>query len=358
MISSNKKQASPKTYARKQVLWSVLFVVIAALSIFVVMQQSREFSLARLIDFFENSNPLWLIVSFFSMLCFIFFEAVALLILCRAFGYRQRLNHGLLYSTGDIYFSAITPSATGGQPVSAYFMVKDGIPPMVVTVILLANLLMYILAIIAIALICFICFPGVFSHFSAFSKLLIIIGSIVQLALALFFFMLLRHDKLLHRISRFCLHLLCKMRILKNEEARQEKLANYMASYREYSVLLSGHSKTLIFTFVFNFLQRIAQIAVTMFTYLASGGSADKALDLMALQGYVVLGSNSVPIPGAMGVCDYLMLDGFGSIMDEASAVSLELVSRSFSFYICIIICGLATLWGYRMFKKRDKKKK
>ena len=358
MISSNKKNESPKAYARKQVLWSVLFVVIAALSIFVVMQQSREFSIARLIDFFKNSSPLWLVISFCSMLCFIVFEAMALLLLCRAFGYKQRLSHGILYSTGDIYFSAITPSATGGQPVSAYFMVKNGIPPMVVTVILLANLLMYILAIIAIGLICFIFFPGTFAHFSPFSKLLIIIGSIVQVALASFFLLLLRHEKLLHRISSFFLHLLCKLRILKNEEAKKEKLANYMASYREYSVLLSGHSKTLAFTFVFNFLQRIAQIAITMFTYLASGGAGSKALDLMALQGYVVLGSNSIPIPGAMGVCDYLMLDGFGAIMSESAAVNLELVSRSFSFYICIIICGLVTLWGYRTFKKRDKKKK
>jgi len=356
MISSNKKHESPKTYARKQVLWSVLFVFIAAVSIFVVMQQSREFSLNQLLDFLTHSNPLWLFVSFLSMLCFIIFEAVALLLLCRAFGYRQRLGRGLIYSTGDIYFSAITPSATGGQPVSAYFMVKDGVPPMVVTVILLSNLFMYMLAIIAIGLCCFIFFPGLFSQLSALSQTLIVIGSIIQLVLALFFFMLLRKEKLLHRICTFGLHLLCKIRILKNEESRQERLCSYMTSYREYSQLLTGHSKTLIFTFVFNLLQRLAQIAVTMFTYLASGGAADKALDLMALQGYAVLGSNVIPIPGAMGVCDYLMLDGFGSVMSEASAVNLELVSRSFSFYICIIICGLTTLVGYRALKKRDKK--
>lgn len=357
MISSNEQYESPKTYARKQVLWTVLFIFIAALSIFVVVQQSREFSLGQLLDFLKNSNPLWLVVSFFSMLCFIIFEAVALLLLCRAFGYGQSFRRGMLYSAGDIYFSAITPSATGGQPVSAFFMVKDGIPAMVVTVILLANLLMYMLAIIAIGLVCFIFFPGIFAHFSGLSQTLIIVGSSTQLALALFFFLLLRKEKLLHRICKVCLHFLCKIRILKNEDARQEKLSNYMASYREYSRLLSGHSKTLTFTFVFNLLQRLAQIAVTMFTYLASGGDAAKALDLMALQGYVVLGSNVIPIPGAVGVCDYLMLDGFGSIMDEAAAVSLELVSRSFSFYICVIICGLVALGGYRALRKRNRKK-
>ena len=75
------------------------------------------------------------------------------------------------------------------------------------------------------------------------------------------------------------------------------------------------------------------------------------------MQGYVVLGSNFVPVPGAMGISDYLMLDAFGNIMDESAAVNLELLSRSFSFYICVFLCGIATLVGYRMVTRREKKK-
>ena len=356
MKASKRKHHTPKTYARKQLLWSLLFVLIASLSIYVVMQQGREFSLSRLMDFLGNSNPLWLIVAFISMLCFIGFEAVALLTLCRAFGYRQSASRGILYSAGDIYFSAITPSATGGQPVSAFFMVKDGMPATVVTVILFANLLMYILAILAVGLFCFICFPETYARFGSFSQLLIIFGTFLQFLLAGFFFLLLKREKLLHRICRFFIRLLCKLRILKNEEARLGKLSAYMVSYSEHSKLLSGHSKTLALIFVFNLLQRLSQIAVTMFIYLASGGLGENALNFLALQGYVVLGSNVVPIPGAIGISDYLMLDGLSSIMSETAAVSVELVSRSFSFYICIIICGIITLMGYKSLKNRNKK--
>ena len=90
-----------------------------------------------------------------------------------------------------------------------------------------------------------------------------------------------------------------------------------------------------------------------MFTYLATGGSIDKAPSIWSLQGFVVLGSNSIPIPGAMGVSDYIMLDGFRSIMSEAEAVNLELLSRSCSFYVCIFLCGISTLVYYRLLKKR-----
>ena len=40
-------------------------------------------------------------------------------------GYKPKLYSSLAYSTADTYYSAITPSASGGQPASAYYMVKD-----------------------------------------------------------------------------------------------------------------------------------------------------------------------------------------------------------------------------------------
>ena len=80
-----------------------------------------------------------------------------------------------------------------------------------------------------------------------------------------------------------------------------------------------------------------------------------EAVELWFWQGFVVLGSNCIPIPGAMGVSDYLMLDGFRNLMSEAQAVNLELLSRSFSFYICVIICGISTFIQYLVVKKRGR---
>ncbi|MBQ9760273.1 MAG: flippase-like domain-containing protein [Clostridia bacterium] len=339
--------------AKKQWMWTIIFILIAAVSVLAVVLQSREFSLSQFWSYLTEASLPWLGVSLLGMLGFIFFEGFALLIICRAFGYRQKIGHGYIYSASDIYFSAITPSATGGQPASAYFMMKDGIPGMVVTVALVANLCMYTLAIVAIGAICFTFHFDVFLSFNLVSKVLILVGVVMQLGLALFFFLLLKNGALLHRICRAVIHFLCKIRILRHEERKQAKLDASMERYRGYAHVLSGHRKTLIFVFLFNFLQRASQIAVTMFTYLASGGSLSRAGELWAMQGYVVIGSNSIPIPGAMGVSDYIMLDGFRSIMSESAAVNLELLSRSFSFYICIFLCGISTLIQFQRLKKR-----
>ena len=73
-----------------------------------------------------------------------------------------------------------------------------------------------------------------------------------------------------------------------------------------------------------------------------------------ATQGFAVLGSNCIPIPGAMGVSDYLMLEGFGMMMPSAEAANLELLSRGLSFYLCITVCGISVLLGYLLQKRRN----
>ena len=349
-------QAETSLVNRKQVLFMLLFVLIAAMSVWAVMSQSQNFSLADFSSYIQNASVPWLIAAIASMLGFILFEGIAIQILCRAFGYRSTFRQGFIYSASDIYFSAITPSASGGQPASAYFMMKDGIDGMMTTAILVANLVMYTLSIIVIGTLCFILRFDLFLSYSLSSQILIVVGCIMQIGLLIFFYLVLKKDRLLQKMCNVVLNLLCRLHILRHKEEKQAKLDAYMEKYRQYSKLITGHKKSLLFCFLFNFLQRASQIAVTMFVYAATTGkSFTECFDLWFWQGYVVLGSNCMPIPGGIGVSDYLMLDSFTKIMTESEAVNLELLSRSFSFYSCVIICGIAVVAQYLINKRRAK---
>lgn len=357
MKQKNNQSAESKLVSKKQVLFMLLFVLIAAMSVWAVMSQSQNFSLSDFGDYIQHASLSWMIIAVVSMLGFIIFEGVALQILCRAFGFRCNFRQGFIYSASDIYFSAITPSASGGQPASAYFMMKDGIDGMMTTVILVANLVMYTAAIIVIGILCFVFRFDLFLKYSLPAQILIIVGCILQIGLLIFFYLLLKKDRLLQKMCNCILRLLCWLHILRNREKLQKKLDAYMDKYRQYSQLLSGHRNTLFFCFLFNLLQRASQIAVTMFVFAATTGKSFlESLDLWFWQGYVVLGSNCMPIPGAVGISDYLMLDGFKNIMTESEAVNLELLSRSFSFYSCVIICGIAVVAQYFVNKRRVKR--
>ena len=341
---------------KNRIVWTVIFIVIAALSVWAVVAQSGNFSLTSFMEFIKNSNPWWLGTATISMLGFIFFEAFALIYVCRAMGYKTGLKGGFVYSAADIYVSAITPSATGGQPASAYFMIKDNIPGTVVTAALICNLVMYTSAIVVMGIFAIFANLGAFFGFSTLSKILIIAGVVTQLFLLFFFIMLLAKKGLMQKICAGFVKFLGKLHIIRKVDKTLFKLQKKMDEYSEKTEMLRGKGKLLFVVFIFNLLQRLSQVLVTPLTYLASGGEPSKAFDVFVTQIYVLMGANCVPIPGAVGVTDYLMLDGF-QMMGIANYEFLELFSRFLSFYMCIIICGITLLFSCVSYSDKRRKK-
>lgn len=344
-------RTKPDTKHSKAV-WSVVFIIAAAATIWAVARQSSGFSPGNIKSFFSTASPVWIAASAGCMLIYIISEGEALRCICKCLGYRISSADGFIYSAADIYFSAITPSASGGQPMCAWFMAKDRIPAGVITAALIFNLVMYTLSIIVIGLIAFMIYPAVFCVFNNISKLFIGFGIIAQIALAVFFVMLLISGHIIRDIIRKLLHFLCRIHVLKDEDSKQEKLELYLESYRSCADILKGKGRMMLKVFILNFVQRAASVTVTLCTFLAFGGNSGLSMKIWSVQSCVVIGANCIPVPGGMGIFDYIMLDGFNSFMPAADAAGLELISRSISFYCCILLCGAAVLIKYITIRK------
>lgn len=341
---------------KNKVLWSFITVAIAVVSIWAVTKQARDFSLDNFIDYLKGTNPWYLILAFSLMFCFIFFEGFAILRIVKAFGYPRGIKKGFLYSCSDIYFSAITPSASGGQPACAYFMMKDGIPAGIVTAALILNLIMYTASIMVLGILAIIIKPSIFFNFSNVSKTFIVLGYIILSGVMVGFIMTLRHGSIIRKICAFFLKLFKKMHLIKNLDAKLEKLDKAMNDYASCSKLIAGQKKMLVEVFLYNFIQRTAQITVPAIIYLSIGGSGTYAFKVWVTQVMVTMGSNYVPIPGAMGIVDYLLLDGLGDMMTIDAATNLDLLSRGVSFYCCVLFSLIVVAIGYVIYNKKEDK--
>ena len=346
------KQKKKHWYSK--LIWSLVFVAIAAVSIYVIVSQSQGFTWNVFVEYIQNASPIWVVLAVVCMIGFIVFEGVSLIYIARGFGYRRGFFDGLAYSTSDIYLSSITPSASGGQPASAYFMMNSGIPGAVSTVILLLNLMMYSLAVVVVGIIAFLLRPGLFMSFSMVSKVLIIAGLAVQSGLVVLFWVLLRKEKILFGICNKVLGFLEWIHVLKKREKYEKKLETSMVRYRECAKMIAGKHRIVVGAFLFNLLQRLSLTMVTVFAYLGTGGTASQALDIGATQSYVFLGSNCIPMPGAIGISDYILLDGLGNLVDDYA--HLGIFSRALSFYFCVLLCGVIMLISYFWYRARQKK--
>lgn len=339
--------------SKKNKLWSFVAIVLAVTSIFVVARQTKNYSFDDFTNYLKSANPFWIGMAFLCTLLYIFFEGYAILHIIEVFGYRRKIRKGIVYSAADIYFSAITPSATGGQPASAFFMMADGIPAGVSAVALMVNLVMYTISIMTIGIVAVLLRPELFIHFSGFSKFLIIIGYFILGCLVFFIILLLKKEKWVHSICSFVLRILSKIRIIRRVDKFEKKLDHIIEEYKQCSEMIDGHRGVLVQCFICNFLQRTLQICVSVMIYLADGGAFRNVPDIWATHAFSVIGSNCVPIPGAMGVIDYLLLDGMGNLMSAEDATSLELTSRGISFYFCIFLCLIIVALGYFAINRR-----
>ena len=191
----------------KRLIWLFIFIVLVAVTIFVITR-NKDFSFSNFLRTIRDANPFFLIGAFLCMVGFVVFEALALHRLEKFFHSPKSVPKNIVYSAADIYFSAITPSASGGQPASALFMIKDGIPAAATTLCLLLNLSLYMISIVVIGIVCIAVRPGLLLNFSTFSKVFIIAGLFVQTLLVAVILLMALKDKWILSVGNMMLRFL------------------------------------------------------------------------------------------------------------------------------------------------------
>ena len=341
---------------RKKVFWSVLSLLLAGTTLWGVLSQLGEMPLRQLWASIQQSNKLYLLAACICGGLYIVMEGEAIRRIMTGIGYRVRFRHGILYGASDVYFSAVTPSATGGQPACAVFMIRNGLPTGAVTMTLIVNLILYTVSIVLLGLAAVLTNFRLFSHFRLLSKILIAAGFLILLGLTFLFFLLLRSGKKVFGAIGGLYRFLHRHKVIRLLDARLARLEKAQEDYDQCVRLMREQPVALRKAFCCNFAQRAVRLLVPVLVYLAMGGSVTMAPTILAIQCFVTIGYNCVPVPGGMGVADYLMVDGFAELMGLEDALHVEVLSRSISFYVCVAVSGMIVLVGYLRQRKRERR--
>ena len=237
-------------------------------------------------------------------------------------------------------------------------MYIDGLPAEVVTAALILNLTMYTLAIITLGLLSVIFFPSIFFRFPISCKVMILFGIFSMVLLTLCFIILLKKKVVLLKAGSVIFYLLRKLHFKHLAEKLETRFTKGMEKYNLCVKELSGAKGLYSKTFLLNLMQRASQILVPVFVYFALHGDYSNGLMIFIIQCYVVVGSNFIPIPGAVGISEFIMFFGYSMLMTDEMAVGLAVASRGISFYICSIVTLFIVILGYifiRFIQRRRK---
>ena len=338
---------------KKQLINILFLAVLIGVTLFILFTSNRELNFENIKDFILRCNPWLIVAAFVCMLLFIAFEGLSLHLISRRLGYKPKLFSSMVYSSADIYYSAITPSASGGQPASAYYMVKDGMDAGATTFTLVFNLIAYTAAILVIGVLAFIFRPRMFPHFEFFVKFLIIAGIVLQTLLLGFFIACMWCHKAVLKAGNGLISLLARMKIVKNTEKWRGKLTDEVEKYRLSFMEIRKHRALFFQALLLNVAQRVSQVLITCFVCTAADPDAS-FVDLFAMQAFVLLGYNSIPLPGGVGAFEYLYLNIYTLRFDNTFIVVAMMVTRVISYYLCMALSGVVTLvYHIRLMKRK-----
>ena len=333
---------------KKQILNSVFLVVLIGVTL-TVLFVSQDINLNDIWHFLYNCNPWYIAGAFGGLLGFILFEAASLHMISRKLKYKSKFTSSIAYSTSDIYYSAITPSATGGQPASVYYMMRDGMSGGQAGFTVLLNIVSYTIATILVGLFGVIACPGMFGHIGHWlAKTLIIFGFVIQLLLLALLLLCLFRARIILAIGNWGISVATKLHIVKKPDKWRKKLNDMITKYRSCRKVIKEHPMLFVNAVLLNIAQRVSQTLIPCFVIMASPRFATTEvtfLQLFCMQAYVMIGYNSIPLPGGTGVYEYLYPNVFGiGFPDMTFVLSAMMVSRAISFYIGIAVTGLYTL--------------
>ena len=343
-IMKNKRTREKLFSAKSQALNIGVIVFILALTFFVLFNSLYDPD--NPIDFSELLRLKWgwLLLGPIFVLLSVVCEARNLSLILQKIGHHRSRKECMIYASSDIYFSSITPSATGGQPAAAYYMTKSGIPLSQSSAVLVLNVTFYTIGLIVFTGLAFLLRPEFYADFALSEKLCIWfgLGFHALLAAVCILFMLSRRMVLL--VGGLVIRLLCALRIFKN---REEKMAAFSASIETYRSCLTILKKnpSLVFRLLFySVMQRLILTPITYLTFLSMGIEAS-FVDVIVMQIYCTVGASAIPLPGAMGISEALYVLLFKRFIPDSNRCMFSMVlSRSVSGYLAIIFCGYITM--------------
>ena len=339
---------------RKQVIGIITIIVLLIITILIIKSRGEDIDFRMIMNTMRHANPGFFVLAVVSMLFYVHIEGRAIAIIARPLGYKLKRRHTFVYASADIYFSAITPSATGGQPASAYYMIRDGMKGSDATITLVLNILLYTASLIILGLWALAWKFEFLIQCTRMIKILYVVGLATQILLLLLCILCMVSRETIRNLGGLLAKLLYKLRIIKSKTKMMRGIRDFVNRYEKSANLVKSKPLVVINALCMNILQRFAYCAIGYFVYRSLGFNSMSFWDIAAITLLLMMSVNSLPIPGAVGVSEGSFLSIFKSIYTNILLVPAMTMTRLINYYICFILCGAVTLSYHVSLVKRN----
>ena len=327
--------------SRKKIIFNGVFLaVVFALTIYGVFHGE---DLSSMMDAIHRADKRWLIPGIALVAFFIWGESIIIWYMMHSFQIPVKKRTCFLFSSVGFFFSCITPSASGGQPMQIYYMKKEKISIPVSTVILMIVTITYKLVLVVIGIGIAIFGRGFLHKYLEGILPVFYLGLALNIFCVTFMTILVFHPLLAKAIMVKGMKLLERLHLVKKKDGRLKKLEDSMDTYRNTAAYLKNNPFVIVKVIGITFIQRMALFAVTWFVYQAFGLHGTGFWEILFLQAVISVSVDMLPLPGGMGIRETLFLNIFSPVFGGLLLPGMVL-SRGLGYYGELLISAAFTV--------------
>ena len=328
---------------KKLIVQAFFFLALMGITFCVIFKNN---DLSSVMSSIKSASGLSLYLSVFCALFFVAAEGFMIWYLLCCLGsfdhmdnpHKNCLPQCIGYSFVGFFFSGITPSATGGQPMQLYYMKKDGIALSEGTLVLMVVAVLYKFVLTLIGGLLLLFWHGGLKQYLGGYMVLFYLGMFLNLILVFLLLLVMSHGNWLLKILEKAEQLLIQLHILKKSEQRKESIHNLIAGYEDAFHFFLCHKTKIIFTGFCTLLQRCSLFILTYFIYAGLGLKGSNPLLIVSLQAAVFICVDMLPLPGSQGISELMYHTVFAGIISGSYLTASMCITRGIGFYLPLLL--------------------
>lgn len=327
---------------KKTYIWNILFMLALLGASFYVLLKDQD--LPAIAEELQRADKGQISLAMLAAIFYLVFQSISLVVILRSLGMQIKLLPSMRYSFIGFLFNAITPSASGGQPMQVLYMNADGINMGASSVALLFWTIIYKVALVLIEGVIFFWKRDFLLQALGGYRWLFLLGIAVNVVSIVLYGIVVFSKNGAKKIVGFVTWILHKLRIVRHKDRLLKKLAGLLKSYQEGAVYMRTHVGTAFLVLGITLLQRLSYFLVTWFVVCALNIPNVNMIDIVILQSFVSVCIDILPFPGGVGANESFFVTLFQSFIGKGYAFSAMLLSRGVSFYGLLLISAVITI--------------
>lgn len=324
----------------------IIFILLIILTFGIIL---KEQNISEIFNILASVKKEFIIIAILCMCIYISCEAINIGRTLKALNEKSTFLKNIKYALIGFFFSAITPAASGGQPMQIYYMHKDNISVANSTLSLLINLSCMQVVTISIALVSLI---FNYRHLNSVLIWFFIIGVGLNLTALVLLIISIFSKRMTKGLINIAIKIL-KLFKVKNIENKQIKLENELKKYQDSAVYIRNNKLLILKNLATTYLQFIAYYSISYFVYCSFGMNEYNIFEIVTLQSILFATVSGIPSPGAVGVSEVGFIAIFKHVFNKNIINSAMLLNRGINFYLFVIISLVAVVISEVFAKKK-----